>query len=75
LQFLWVWNDLLTAKLFLQPSNATIIVQQQQLLGTQGQGAELLTAGAFLSMTVPLLVFITLQRFFVRGLASGSVKG
>ena len=75
LQFLWTWNDLLTAKLFLLPSNATVIVQQQQLLGTQGQGAELLTAGAFLSMTVPLIVFISLQRFFVRGLASGSVKG
>ena len=75
LQFLWVWNDLLIAKLFLQPANSTIIVQQQQLLGTQGQGAELLTAGAFLSMVVPLIVFIGLQRFFVRGLASGSVKG
>lgn len=75
LQFLWTWNDLLTAKLFLLPSNATVIVQQQQLLGTQGQGAELLTAGAFLSMTVPLIVFVSLQRFFVRGLASGSVKG
>ncbi len=75
LQFLWTWNDLLIAKLFLQPANSTIIVQQQQLLGTQGQGAELLTAGAFLSMVVPLVVFIGLQRFFVRGLSSGSVKG
>lgn len=75
LQFLWVWNDLLIAKLFLQPANTTIIVQQQQLLGTQGQGAELLTAGAFLSMTVPLLVFFGLQRFLVRGMASGAVKG
>lgn len=75
LQFLWVWNDLLIAKLFLTPGNATVIVQQQQLLGTQGQGAELLTAGAFLSMTVPLLVFIILQRFLVRGMAGGAVKG
>lgn len=75
LQFLWVWNDLLIAKLFLSPANTTIIVQQQQLLGTQGQGAELLTAGAFLSMTVPLLVFFGLQRFLVRGMSSGSVKG
>ncbi|SNU01048.1 alpha-glucoside transport system permease protein [Ruaniaceae bacterium KH17] len=75
LQFLWVWNDLLIAKLFLYPANTTIIVQQQQLLGTQGQGAELLTAGAFLTMTVPLLVFFGLQKFLVRGMSSGAVKG
>ncbi len=75
LQFLWVWNDLLIAKLFLAPSNTTVIVQLQQLLGTQGQGAELLTAGAFISMALPILVFFGLQRFFVRGLTAGSVKG
>ncbi len=75
LQFLWVWNDLLIAKLFLLPSNATVIVQLQQLLGTQGQGAELLTAGAFISMALPIVVFVFLQRFFVRGLTSGAVKG
>lgn len=75
LQFIWVWNDLLIAKLFLLPSNSTVIVQLQQLLGTQGQGAELLMAGAFVSMALPILVFVLLQRFFVRGLASGAVKG
>lgn len=75
LQFLWVWNDLLVAKLFLEPANTTVIVQLQQLLGTQGQGAELLTAGAFISMALPILVFFDLQRFFVRGLTAGSVKG
>lgn len=75
LQFLWVWNDLLIAKLFLSPANTTVIVQLQQLLGTQGQGAELLTAGAFISMALPVLVFLGLQRFFVRGLTSGAVKG
>jgi len=75
LQFIWVWNDLLIAKLFLSQDNTTIIVKLQQLLGTQGQGAELLTAGAFVSMLLPLLVFFTLQRFFVRGLTSGAVKG
>ena len=75
LQFLWVWNDLLIAKLFLVPSNSTVIVQLQQLLGTQGQGKELLTAGAFISMALPILVFVFLQRFFVRGMTSGSVKG
>jgi alpha-glucoside transport system permease protein len=75
LQFLWVWNDLLIAKLFLNPGNATIIVQLQQLLGTQGQGEELLQAGAFISIIIPMIVFFALQRFFVRGLTSGSVKG
>jgi alpha-glucoside transport system permease protein len=75
LQFLWVWNDLLIAKLFLENSNSTVIVQLQQLIGTQGQGQELLTAGAFISMVIPLIVFFTMQRFFVRGLTGGAVKG
>jgi alpha-glucoside transport system permease protein len=75
LQFLWVWNDLLIAKLFLTASNTTVIVKLQGLLGTQGQGQELLTAGAFISMIVPMIVFFALQRFFVRGLTSGAVKG
>ena len=75
LQFLWVWNDLLIAKLFLSGDNTTVIVELQQLLGTQGQGAELLTAGAFISMLIPLIVFFTLQRYFVRGLTAGAVKG
>jgi alpha-glucoside transport system permease protein len=75
LQFLWTWNDLLIAKLFLLNDNSTVIVRLQQLLGTQGQGAELLTAGAFISMLLPLIVFFTMQRFFVRGLTGGAVKG
>jgi alpha-glucoside transport system permease protein len=75
LQFLWVWNDLLIAKLFLSADNKTVIVALQGLLGTQGQGAELLTAGAFISMVVPMFVFFTMQRFFVRGLTAGAVKG
>ncbi len=75
LQFLWVWNDLLIAKLFLNSGNTTVIVKLQGLLGTQGQGQELLTAGAFISMVVPMIVFFGLQRFFVRGLTSGAVKG
>jgi alpha-glucoside transport system permease protein len=75
LQFLWVWNDLLIAKLFLKQENTTVIVQLQQLLGTQGQGQELLTAGAIISMLVPLLVFVSLQQFMVRGMTSGAVKG
>jgi len=76
LQFLWVWNDLLIAKLFIGGgANKTIIVDLQQMLGTQGQGAELLTAGAFISMVVPMIVFFSLQRFLVRGMTSGAVKG
>jgi alpha-glucoside transport system permease protein len=75
LQFLWVWNDLLIAKLFLKSENTTVIVKLQQLLGTQGQGAELLTAGAFISIILPMIVFVTLQRFMIRGMTSGAVKG
>jgi len=75
LQFLWVWNDLLIAKLFLSSSNSTVIVEVQGLLGTQGQGQEILTAAAFISMIVPVIVFFALQRFFVRGLTAGAVKG
>ncbi|WP_201931730.1 carbohydrate ABC transporter permease [Nocardioides donggukensis] len=76
LQFLWVWNDFLIAKLFLgSGGNATVIVELQSLLGTQGLGRELLTAGAFVSMVLPMVVFFALQRFFVRGLTSGAVKG
>lgn len=75
LQFIWVWNDLLIAKLFLSGSTTTVIVDLQQMLGTQGQGQELLTAGAFVSMMIPMIVFFSLQRFLVRGMTSGSVKG
>lgn len=76
LQFLWVWNDLLIAKLFLgSGDNGTVIVALQGLLGTQGQGQELLTAAAFISMLLPMIVFFSMQRFFVRGLTSGAVKG
>ena len=74
-QFLWVWNDLLIALLFLGFDNPAVTVSLSQLLGRLGEGWQLLTAGAFVTMTVPLLVFFSLQRFFVRGLTSGSVKG
>lgn len=76
LQFVWVWNDLLIALLFLgSGEKSTVIVQLASLLGTQGQGAELLTAGAFISILLPLAVFFGLQRYFVRGLTAGAVKG
>ena len=75
-QFLWVWNDLLVALLFVGPGdNAPMTVQLAGLLGAQGQGWHLITAGGFLTMAVPLLVFLSLQRYFVRGMTAGSVKG
>ncbi|MBA2478392.1 MAG: carbohydrate ABC transporter permease [Sporichthyaceae bacterium] len=74
-QFLWVWNDLLIALLFLGFDNPVATVNLSQLLGRLGEGWQLLTAGAFVTMTVPLIVFFSLQRYFVRGLTSGSVKG
>jgi alpha-glucoside transport system permease protein len=75
-QFLWVWNDLLVALLFVGPGdNAPMTVQLAGLLGAQGQGWQLITAGGFLTMAVPLLVFLSLQRYFVRGMTAGSVKG
>ncbi|GAA1981637.1 carbohydrate ABC transporter permease [Kitasatospora viridis] len=76
-QFLWVWNDLLVALTFAggTPQVAPMTVRLAQLSGSFGGHWELLTAGAFLSMIVPLGVFFGLQRYFVRGLLAGSVKG
>lgn len=75
LQFLWVWNDLLIALLFLNGRNQTVIVSLASIMGTQGQGWELLTAGAFISLALPMAVFFGMQRFFVRGMTAGAVKG
>jgi len=75
-QFLWVWNDLLVALLFIGPGeNAPMTVQMAGLLGAQGQGWNLITAGGFFTMVLPLIVFLSLQRFFVSGMTSGAVKG
>lgn len=76
-QFLWVWNDLLVSLVFLGISDEVKIVtiRLSELVGTKGQDWHLLTAGAFVSMVVPLVVFLALQRYFVRGLLAGSVKG
>jgi alpha-glucoside transport system permease protein len=75
-QFLWVWNDLLNALVFVgSGENKPLTVALTQLLGAQGQGWQLLTAGAMLTMVVPIIVFLSLQRYFVRGLTAGSVKG
>lgn len=76
-QFLWVWNDLLVALVFLGTSQdvSVITARLQTLVGRRGEEWEVLTAGAFVAMVVPLIVFFLLQRFFVRGLTAGSVKG
>lgn len=76
-QFLWTWNDLLVALVFLggQRDVEVVTLNLANLVGSQGQSWHLLTAGAFITMTVPMIVFFSLQRFFVRGLTAGSVKG
>jgi alpha-glucoside transport system permease protein len=76
-QFLWVWNDYLVALVFLgaDPTLKVITQRLADLTGTFGNAWELLTAGAFISMVLPMVVFFALQRFFVRGLLAGSVKG
>jgi alpha-glucoside transport system permease protein len=76
-QFLWVWNDLLNALIFLgsSPDKAPLTLTLANLVGSFGQGYQLLTAAAFLSMALPLVVFFSLQRYFIRGILAGSVKG
>jgi alpha-glucoside transport system permease protein len=76
-QFLWVWNDLLVALVFLGKADNQIVLTSKlrELLGSHGANWEILTASAFVSIVVPLLVFFALQRYFVRGLMTGSVKG
>jgi alpha-glucoside transport system permease protein len=76
-QFLWTWNDLLIALVFLGAEPRVQVLTQRLLglLGQFGQDWHLLTAGAFISMLIPLIVFFSLQRFFVRGMMAGSVKG
>ncbi len=76
-QFLWVWNDLLVATTFLGLDKDVQVMTQRlvSLTGSRGQDWQLLTAGAFVSMIVPVAVFLGLQRYFIRGLLAGSVKG
>ncbi|BEP14751.1 carbohydrate ABC transporter permease [Acidothermaceae bacterium B102] len=75
-QFLWVWNDLLVALIFVGPGEKQpLTIAVNNLIGQQGTGWELVTAGGLFSMIVPVIVFLSLQRFFVRGLTAGAVKG
>ncbi len=73
-QFLWIWNDFLVAKIFLS-SHPVLTVQITNLIDPRGANWHILTGAAFLSFIVPMAVFFGLQRFFVRGLLAGSVKG
>lgn len=76
-QFLWVWNDLLVAYVFLggTTDNRVVTIALQMLSGSRGQDWHLLTSAAFITMALPLVVFFSLQRYFVRGLTAGAVKG
>jgi alpha-glucoside transport system permease protein len=76
-QFLWVWNDLLVAMVFLGSGSDQLVLtgKLNALLGSRGGDWEILTASAFVTILVPLIVFFSLQRYFVRGLLAGSVKG
>ncbi|MEQ1951238.1 carbohydrate ABC transporter permease [Mesorhizobium sp. CN2-181] len=76
-QFLWVWNDLLVAMVFLRTDADQLVLTARlnALLGSRGGDWEILTTSAFVTIIVPLIVFFSLQRYFVRGLLAGSVKG
>lgn len=76
-QFLWVWNDLLVALIFSGGTQDAAPLTQRlaEMVGSRGQEWQRLTAGAFVSLVIPLIVFFSLQRYFVRGLLAGSTKG
>ncbi|EKD87769.1 MAG: ABC transporter, permease protein [uncultured bacterium] len=74
-QFLWVWNDLLVALVFLGGTKPVMTYQISNMVTSLGAGWHLLTAAAFLSMLLPMIVFFALQRYFVRGMLAGAIKG
>ena len=75
-QFLWTWNDLLIALVFLgDPDMAPMTLRITNLVSSFGGNYQLLTAAAFVSMALPLVIFFLLQRYFVQGILSGAVKG
>lgn len=73
-QFLWVWNDYLIAFVFIGSERPVLTYTLLSLLGTYGEGWQQVAAGSFISLSIPLLIFFTLQRYFVRGLTAGAVK-
>jgi alpha-glucoside transport system permease protein len=76
-QFMWVWNDLLTSLIFLSgnPDHSPMTLTVANLVGQYGENYPVLTSASFLSMALPLIIFFSLQRYFVRGILAGSVKG
>jgi len=73
-QFLWVWNDYLIAFVFIGSERPVLTYTLLSLLGTYGEGWQQVAAGSFISLSIPLLVFFSLQRYFIRGLTAGAVK-
>ena len=76
-QFMWVWNDLLVALVYLggSPDKAPMTLTINNLVGRFASDQHLLTSAAFISMMLPLVIFFALQRYFVQGILTGSVKG
>ena len=76
-QFLWVWNDLLVAKTFgsTDPSQQPVTARMQSLTGSYGAHLELLAPAGFITIVIPLIGFLALQRYFASGLLAGSVNG
>jgi len=73
-QFLWVWNDYLIAFVFVGNDHPVLTYALLSMLGQYGEGWQIVAAGSFISMSVPLLIFFSLQRYFVRGMTAGAVK-
>lgn len=73
-QFLWVWNDYLIAFIFVGEQKPVMTYNLLRLLGQYGEGWQDVAAGSFISLVIPLIVFFSLQRYFIRGLTAGSVK-
>ena len=74
-QFMWIWNDYLIGKVFGGSDNAPLTAKLAEVTGTRGQSWHLLTSAGMVSMILPVCVFFALQRYFVRGLLAGAVKG